>query len=92
MTESSSSSGSSGVNIYDDVYEPSEILVEHIGENDSEAAVCGSGDEDSSCGDAEVPTAATTTTTTTAAKERILSWECYHLIITFATITTNEYE
>jgi len=62
MTESSSSSGSSGVNIYDDVYEPSEILVEHIGENDSEAAVCGSGDEDSSCGDAEVPTAATTTT------------------------------
>lgn len=62
MSESSSSVGSSSSdmnNIYDDVYEPSEILVEHIGENDSEAAVCGSGDDSSSCGDAEVPTAAT---------------------------------
>jgi len=50
-------------NIDDDVYEPSEILVEHIGENDSgAAAVCGDGDDSLSCGDT-MPTAAAATTT-----------------------------
>jgi len=63
MTESSSSSSSDAgsiENIDDDVYEPSEILVKHIGENDSESAVCGSGEDGSSCKDAVIPTATTT--------------------------------
>lgn len=64
MTESSSSSSgisSSGTkNMDDDVYEPSEILVEHIGEAEFETTVCGSGEDGSSCEDATMPTAATT--------------------------------
>lgn len=64
MTESSSSSSSSsassiddGINTDGDVYEPSEILVEHIGENniDAETAVCSSIEDD--CEDAAIPTA-----------------------------------
>ena len=64
MTESSSSSSSDAGsinNIDDDVYEPSEILVKHIGENDSESAVCGSGEDGSSCEDAAIPTSTTAT-------------------------------
>ena len=61
MTESSSSSSGIKVNIEDDdVYEPSEILVQHIGETDSETTVCGNGEDGSSCGDAAMPSSATT--------------------------------
>ena len=58
MTESSSNSGIN--NMDDDVYEPSNLLVEHIGdETEFETTVCGSGEDSSSC-DAAMPTAAPT--------------------------------
>jgi hypothetical protein len=54
MTEGSSISSSyAGINADDDVYEPSEILVHHIGEND---AVCSGGEGGSSCEEPTAPT------------------------------------
>lgn len=41
------------------MYEPSEILVEHIGDTDPETTVCG-GEDGLSCGDAAMPSSATT--------------------------------